>query len=159
MFQVIDKPEKGKILLKCPKEDCDDCFLVSLLRYPKYNKTKRPRRGTHLSSAKWYVYSLHCHLLKNHKEESDDTVDNGVNDDRAESIGSETLGSDRTDEDCDGFRRENHDSLSHSNGRNSPQRIQDTPEGNGTPNQLAENPLKRKARADRPFKFTKRTKQ
>lgn len=72
--------------MKCPDSECDDCFTVSFLRYPRYNKTKRPRKAIVLSNAKWYVYALHSHLLTRHKNEDVSIADhvdeiNGANND------------------------------------------------------------------------------
>lgn len=48
----------------------NDIFDVSRMRYPKYNKIKRPRRdGSHLSKPKWYIYAVEAHLNKYHQYE------------------------------------------------------------------------------------------
>lgn len=150
-------------MLKCPESECDACIFVSLLRYPKYNKTKRPRRGAVLSNTKWYVYALQSHLIKNHKTDHDD----GTNDDNAadansiermESIVAEKLSSSENEDGFRGFRSENHESTSNRNERRLTQRIEndDIPENDGeystiasTSNQHVQNLLKRKIRVGR----------
>lgn len=69
-FQVIDQSELGKVLLKCPMNECNECIPVLFARYPKYYRTKRSRRGAvHQPNARWYINGVQAHLLKYHNNE------------------------------------------------------------------------------------------
>lgn len=170
---MIDKSELGKVLLKCPIEDCNQCIPVTFSRYPKYNTTKRPRRdGLHLSRPKWYIYAVQAHLNKYHKNEtdSDDRIEgnesvnenadeNSIepnNDDQRNQNNANFNDSsmESNDEEFSGFRSENLESNSNQNVL--AQHIQIRSQGfseNGEKlnilNQNTENPLKRKTRSVR----------
>lgn len=150
------------MLLKCPESKCNECIPVSLLQYPKYNKTKRPRRGVVLSNAKWYVYSVQSHLLKYHKNE--DTADeiSGTSNDHAAQpratqqieTGCEPLGS-SAHEAFQNFSSENHKSASQNNESTLAQGIENEniPEHDGQPSEdptfsgeHLKKPIKRKSR-------------
>lgn len=176
IFQVVDKSEEGKILLKCPVNECNQCIFVSLMRYPKYNKTKNRRKGPVLSAAKWYIYAVQSHLLKCHKRESevgnestgiaDNTSvgstegENSRGDQQNEMDFNETTGSE-TEPNFHGFPSTS-ESNRNDNERNLGQRIQvqtqDIPENDGAPstsNRHVQSPPKRKfrfAQSVRPYK-------
>ena len=106
-------------------KECDDCISVSLLRYPKYNKTKHSRAGAVLSSPKWYVYVIYTHSLKNHNNEN--TID--INEDN-EDQGNENVPS------ADDFRelsRETPEASSSNNIGSLVQCIEGIPENDDEP--------------------------
>lgn len=121
-FHVVDHVKLGTVVLKCPISECTHCFSLSFLRYPRYNKTKRPRRGAsavHLSTAKWYIYVLQSHLLKQHSNETEEPTiddraprrDNSSEDQRNENHHSRDSDN-ATDSEFNGFREENQESNS-----------------------------------------------
>lgn len=161
---MVDKPELGKVLLKCPSKDCKQSILVSFLKYPKYNKTKRPRRGTvHFSNARWYIYVVQAHLLKYHKNEAEDLDADEKDDDEN---GDENQRNESNDEGFRDIPNENHSSNSNQNERYSAEIIQirnenlsQNDEQPSTSNQNVDRTLKRKPSSTRTVQFDKKYKK
>ncbi len=147
------------------------------MRYPKYNKTKRPRRSAehNMSTARWYIFAVQAHLLKYHKNAAgdDDAIGDRSNVQNVNNGGS-TNGDHNIDDNLldvqssNDYPNENQENLTHdesqegdenflgfpANAGSLIQRMQTEgiPENDGHPHDvqiLRRSPLKRKVRSSR----------